>query len=68
MQRQSAAAQRLALQVGGCPKGDGIDAAAAEQVAREIRAQGGEAIACIDSVATPEGGTDIINAAMERYG
>jgi NAD(P)-dependent dehydrogenase (short-subunit alcohol dehydrogenase family) len=35
---------------------------------REIKAAGGEAVACTDSVATPAGGAAIINAAMDRYG
>jgi NAD(P)-dependent dehydrogenase (short-subunit alcohol dehydrogenase family) len=49
-------------------KGDGIDAGPAEQVVREIRALGGEAVACTASVATPEGGKEIIDAALGRYG
>jgi len=53
---------------GGSLTGDGIDADPAEQVAREIRAAGGEAIACTASVATREGGEAIIAAATENYG
>ncbi len=49
-------------------KGDGIDAGPAEAVVREIRSAGGEAVACMDSVATPEGGKAIIDAAMDNYG
>ncbi len=53
---------------GGSMKGDGDDAGPAEEVAREIRAAGGEAIACTESVATPEGGAAIIQAAIDAYG
>jgi len=49
-------------------KGDGVDAGPAEAVAREIRAAGGEAVACTESVATPAGGKAIIDAALGRYG
>lgn len=54
--------------LGGSLKGDGIDAGPAEDVAREIRAAGGEAVANTDSVATPEGGKAIIDAALDHYG
>jgi NAD(P)-dependent dehydrogenase (short-subunit alcohol dehydrogenase family) len=53
---------------GGSLTGDGIDADPAEQVAQEIRAAGGEAIACPASVATREGGEAIVAAATENYG
>jgi NAD(P)-dependent dehydrogenase (short-subunit alcohol dehydrogenase family) len=49
-------------------KGDGVDVGPAQEVAQEITAAGGEAIACADSVATPEGGKAIIDAALNRYG
>jgi NAD(P)-dependent dehydrogenase (short-subunit alcohol dehydrogenase family) len=48
--------------------GDGVRVEAAEEVAEEIRAAGGDAIACTASVATPQGGQDIIAAAIEHYG
>lgn len=48
--------------------GDGTDAGPANQVVREIRAQGGQAVACTESVATPEGGTAIIQAALDQFG
>lgn len=53
---------------GGSLKGEGVDAGPAEQAAREIRAAGGEAVACTASVATPEGGSAIIEAALDHYG
>lgn len=49
-------------------QGEGIDAGPAEQVVREIRAAGGEAAASTDSVATPEGGQAIIQAALDHFG
>ena len=53
---------------GSSVKGEGIDAGPAEQVVREIKALGGEAVACTASVATPEGGKEIIDAALKHYG
>lgn len=49
-------------------QGDGSDTGPAEEVVREIRAAGGVAVASIDSVATPEGGKAIIQAALDHYG
>ena len=48
--------------------GDGIDSGPAETVAKEITAAGGEAVACTQSVATPEGGKSIVQAALDKYG
>lgn len=48
--------------------GDGSDATPAQQVADEIIAAGGEAVANTDSVATPEGGRAIIDTAVSRFG
>ncbi len=53
---------------GGALSGDGVDAAPANDVVREIKSAGGEAAACTESVATPTGGAAIIAAALERYG
>ena len=49
-------------------KGEGIDAGPAEEVVREIRAAGGEAVANTDSVATPAGGRAIIQSALDHFG
>jgi NAD(P)-dependent dehydrogenase (short-subunit alcohol dehydrogenase family) len=54
--------------LGGSMKGDGVDAGPAQEVVAQIRAAGGEAVACTDSVATPEGGKAIIQAALDNYG
>ena len=40
----------------------------AAEVVREIKAAGGEAVACTESVATPAGGKAIIAAALDQYG
>ncbi len=53
---------------GGSLTGDGADAAPAQQVADEITAAGGVAVANTDSVATPEGGHAIIDAAVSAFG
>jgi len=53
---------------GGSLAGEGVDAAAAEQVVGEITAAGGQAIACTESVTSRGGGEAIIQTALERYG
>jgi NAD(P)-dependent dehydrogenase (short-subunit alcohol dehydrogenase family) len=54
--------------LGGSVSGDGGDAGPAQQVVKEIEALGGEAIANGDSVATPEGGEAIVQAALDAFG
>jgi NAD(P)-dependent dehydrogenase (short-subunit alcohol dehydrogenase family) len=46
----------------------GSDAGPAEDVVQEIRAAGGEAVACTASVATPEGAAAIVAAATQAFG
>lgn len=53
---------------GSALDGAGGDVSVAEQAASEIRAAGGEAQACADSVATWEGGNAIIERAMDTWG
>jgi NAD(P)-dependent dehydrogenase (short-subunit alcohol dehydrogenase family) len=48
--------------------GSGADVGVAQLAADEIKAAGGEAVACTDSVATPEGGKAIIEAALDTWG
>jgi NAD(P)-dependent dehydrogenase (short-subunit alcohol dehydrogenase family) len=53
----------------GCARdGTGSSPAAAEAVAAEICAAGGQALANCESVATPEGGERIVQAALQAYG
>jgi len=49
-------------------KGEGADAGPAEAVVQEIRAAGGQAVACTDTVTTPAGGQAIIDTALQAYG
>jgi NAD(P)-dependent dehydrogenase (short-subunit alcohol dehydrogenase family) len=53
---------------GGTITGDGVDGAPAHDVAAEITTVGGEAIPCVESVATAEGGAAIVGTALEHYG
>jgi NAD(P)-dependent dehydrogenase (short-subunit alcohol dehydrogenase family) len=53
---------------GGSLTGDGADEGPAHDVVREIVAAGGQAVASTDSVATAEGGTAIIDTAIEHFG
>jgi len=54
--------------LGSSLKGDGADASPAQDVVDEIRAAGGDAVACTDSVATAAGGKAIVQAALDHYG
>jgi NAD(P)-dependent dehydrogenase (short-subunit alcohol dehydrogenase family) len=49
-------------------KGEGADAGPAEEVVQEIKAAGGEAVACTDTVTTREGGQAIIDTAIKHFG
>jgi NAD(P)-dependent dehydrogenase (short-subunit alcohol dehydrogenase family) len=53
---------------GGNLTGEGADSGPAQNVVDEIRAAGGEAIACTESVATAVGGKAIVDAALDHYG
>ena len=48
--------------------GSGEDQSVAEQVVAEIKAAGGNAVACMESVTTMEGGEKIIQTAVETFG
>jgi NAD(P)-dependent dehydrogenase (short-subunit alcohol dehydrogenase family) len=54
--------------IGADMAGGGFDAGPAEEVVQEIKAAGGEAVACTDTVATPEGGEAIIKKALDTWG
>lgn len=53
---------------GGSMKGGDVDVGPAAEVVREIKAAGGEALICTESVATPAGGKAIIQSALDNYG
>src|SRR6478735_8890405 len=54
--------------LGGANDGTGTDTTPAQQVADEIKALGGEAIANGDNVADWEGAQNLINTAVEAFG
>lgn len=54
--------------VGGATDGTGTSKTPAEEVVQEIKKLGGEAVANYDSVATPEGGENIIKTAIDSFG
>jgi NAD(P)-dependent dehydrogenase (short-subunit alcohol dehydrogenase family) len=54
--------------LGGAIRGDGPDTNVAQEVVDAIVAAGGEAIANADTVATPEGGRAIVQAALDTWG
>src|SRR5271154_2852860 len=64
----SKGAKAVVNDTGGSLTGDGVDTSPADDVVREIKAAGGEAVASTDSVATPIGGTAIIQTALDHYG
>ncbi|MFM6931264.1 MAG: SDR family NAD(P)-dependent oxidoreductase [Novosphingobium sp.] len=53
---------------GSVIRGDGSDENPAQDVVDAIRAAGGEAITNTDSVATPDGGRAIVQAALDTWG
>jgi NAD(P)-dependent dehydrogenase (short-subunit alcohol dehydrogenase family) len=54
--------------IGGDLKGGNESAGPAQEVVNEIKAAGGEAVACTASVADAEGGKQIIEAALDSFG
>ncbi len=54
--------------VGSSMGGDGADPDVADRVVDEIRAHGGIAVACHESVGSPEGGEAIVRTAIDRFG
>src|SRR3954466_5910880 len=54
--------------LGGANDGAGSDATPAEQVAEEIKAAGGEAVANADDISDWEGAQRLVNSAIEAFG
>ncbi|BBZ15364.1 SDR family NAD(P)-dependent oxidoreductase [Mycobacterium branderi] len=54
--------------IGAALTGEGVDSGPAEEVVSEIRAGGGQAISCAESVATAAGGASIVEAAIDHFG
>ncbi|MBU2481552.1 MAG: SDR family NAD(P)-dependent oxidoreductase, partial [Proteobacteria bacterium] len=48
--------------------GEGMDTSAADSVVEQIKADGGQAVANYDSVATMAGGENIVKTAMDAFG
>lgn len=63
-----AGAKVVVNDLGGSRDGTGSGSTAADAVVAEIRAEGGEATANHDSVATPEGGAAVVATALDAYG
>ena len=64
----SEGARVIVNDLGGAIDGSGDDRTAAEQVADEIRAFGGEAMANGDDVASAEGAKNLVDAAVAAFG
>jgi NAD(P)-dependent dehydrogenase (short-subunit alcohol dehydrogenase family) len=61
-------ARVVVCDVGAALDGAGRDEGPAGEVAAEIRKAGGEAIACVESVADPAAAQRIVASALERFG
>jgi NAD(P)-dependent dehydrogenase (short-subunit alcohol dehydrogenase family) len=61
-------AQVVVNDLGGAADGTGRSAGPAEQTAREISDLGGVAVADANTVATPDGGQAVVDAALEAFG
>lgn len=53
---------------GGTLTGNEVNAAPAQEVVDEIKAAGGDAVACAESVTTAEGGQAIVGTALQHFG
>lgn len=68
LQLASRGARVVVNDLGGTVDGTGADAGPAQQVADEINAAGGEAVANTDSVASQTGGEAIVQTALDAFG
>jgi NAD(P)-dependent dehydrogenase (short-subunit alcohol dehydrogenase family) len=58
----------LANDLGGSTAGEGTSHGFADAIVEEVQAAGGRAVANYDTVATPEGGAAIVQAALDAFG
>ena len=61
-------AKVVIMDLGGSLDGTGSSEGPAAEVAEEIRAAGGEAVACIESVTDPDGAARTVATAIEQFG
>jgi NAD(P)-dependent dehydrogenase (short-subunit alcohol dehydrogenase family) len=61
-------ARVLVNDLGGGPDGSGSDASPAQQVAAEIRAAGGHAVASTADITTAEGADSLVSQAIDEFG
>ena len=61
-------AKVVVVDPGGNVDGTGTDNGPADQVVKEITDAGGTAVACYESVATMEGGENIVQTALDSFG
>ena len=61
-------AKVLVNDLGGGPDGSGSDASPANQVAAEIRAAGGQAVASAADITTAEGADNLVRQAIDEFG
>lgn len=66
--RAWAPARVVVNDIGGSMAGEGVDDAPAAAVVQAIRERGGQAVTDSHSVATPEGGRDVVRTALDAYG
>jgi len=64
----SEGAKLVVNDLGGAVDGSGASTSPAEEVVAEIKKLGGEAVASYDSVATEQGGQNIIKTALDTFG
>ena len=61
-------ARVVVYDIGASLQGAGTDAGPAQEVVNEIKAAGGEAIACTLSIAEPKNADEIVKAAVDAFG
>jgi NAD(P)-dependent dehydrogenase (short-subunit alcohol dehydrogenase family) len=64
----AAGARVVVNDIGASLTGEGLDSGPAQQVADEIAAAGGQAVANTDNVADPKGGEGIVGSALSAFG